>query len=208
MYELPETPDLLIAAGTLLAGAAAMWGAHTAHKGLDSWRRDKDSDFARELAKELFRYRSSLHAIRSPGLTYAERETTDLKQSHYETFRRVLFERWRYSMGSRDLLETLVLEAELRWKSHPLEAFKPIRAVSDKIINLIIQYSILQGQIDRESEVLSKGNTEVSDKLDLLWEKLSGVEAQLFDDLEETNAIRWEIDDAFQDFKALLMRKI
>lgn len=70
MWEYPEAHNVVIAFGTLMAGAAAMWGAYSASKGLYVWKSQTRWQTDRELALTLlvavrFRHEAVKH-IRNP----------------------------------------------------------------------------------------------------------------------------------------------
>ncbi|WP_407491679.1 hypothetical protein [Pseudooceanicola sp. MF1-13] len=208
MYDLPEAPEVVTALAALIASVAALYGAFVAHKGLDSWKRDKESDFAREISRELIRYKRALHDVRVPGLTEAEHETADLTKSHRVMFRSLFFKRWRFAVSARDSLDPLIFEAQLRWGDHAIEAFRPITAASDKLMSAIVQYSLVQGQIDRQNELFAAGGSDAEAKLESLLDELEKLERKLFDDYQPDNPMRFEIENAFSQFDMLLARKI
>lgn len=53
MWSLAQTPDVLIAAGTLLAGTAAFWGAYSAHRGVTAWPEQLQWQQGRDVAIRL-----------------------------------------------------------------------------------------------------------------------------------------------------------
>lgn len=61
---------MVLALGTLFAGFAAMWGAYSAHRGVEAWKAEKTWETDHELALKLYRAfrqrRDYYHYIRSP----------------------------------------------------------------------------------------------------------------------------------------------
>ena len=114
MWSLPQTPDVDIALGTLLAGAAAMWGAFTASKGLDRWKSESKWQRQNDLCEELlllFRQRSDivddirkLGFLPSPATRDEDgNEITDPKLANYYSL-------VQYYQGKLDALNEIKLK--------------------------------------------------------------------------------------------------
>jgi len=143
MWTLPSTPDVLLAFGTVLAGAAAMWGAFSAHSGLSTWRSQqvwmRDADLAKSLLVTLFKRKDALQQVRSP-LGYMSLEALSDREKKWEEIRSDYRNRLRELSDARADFYSLQHEAYAVWNAEILEFVEPIRKLEIELFVEIEEY--------------------------------------------------------------------
>jgi len=147
MWELPSAPDAISALGALLAGCAALWGAYSAHRGLDAWKSQtqwkRESELAEELLFLLFSRRDAIATIRHPMVSYqpissqeAEGETRP-EILNFLGFSKVYEERWNRLVEVRTKFDAKLIRAKILWGPILDESLATIVKAETKLLNQV-----------------------------------------------------------------------
>lgn len=139
MWDLPDTPDLLIAMGTLFTGAAAMWAAYSAHCGLTTWKNNQEYELVKQLAAAVYHHKKSLLAITFPDNSVEEKALMNAPQSNEGPNYKIFWNRFAKTKPFLADVEALLAQAELRWGKKIVDAYKPVRSVEKKILAKIMR---------------------------------------------------------------------
>lgn len=155
MWDLPETPDVILSFATLLGASAAFWGAYTAHSGLGTWRKERDADLAKRLVAAIYRHRTSLYEIFRPD-TFADDHFPS--GMHFDPNDRrltadVASSRHAAAKEKRADVEPLLAEAEIRWRPKVVALYAGINSVELEILGKILHWQ--QGK-DESSYLLDR----------------------------------------------------
>ncbi|WP_291733560.1 hypothetical protein [Leisingera sp. F5] len=196
---------------SLVTAGAAVAAALTAYFGLTTWKKERDADFAKALAAEMYRYRQSLHAIRLPFLTSTDLDFFEEKKVPDQIDRKVRLYRWRRSREVLNDVNALLAEAELRWPSDIANAFEPVKKIEREFTNDVTRYGVLEKRHGALCDMQRSG--QISDEQwNKEFDKDAGerleLEGKLNDSFNDDDAFRNRIDAAFVPMKALLRTKI
>ncbi|MCK0151521.1 hypothetical protein MWU54_15875 [Marivita sp. S6314] len=124
MYELPHTPDILSAFGSLITGVAALAGATIAGFGLDRWKKQRKWEQEDELARRLFvGFRKRYDAFKgvrgafffAGELAKAKRELEDVGTEYDDTTEGATIIRWQRLERIRDEQYGDIIESAALW---------------------------------------------------------------------------------------------
>ena len=210
MWTLPETPDVIAAGGTLLAGGAAVVGVIVAGCGLNTWKRERNSDCAKRLAGAAYQHRLALIAVIHPWITQEEKDRFELSECT-EITAKVLTYRWQKSRRARVDVETVLAEADLRWDEKASHAFTTVKNLEVELLRRIGELSRVERSL-QEIEIRRNPDGDFS-KIDLeqredLFAKQQKWISEFEDGLTDDQGVRGEINNAFEPLKALLRKNL
>ena len=200
MWALPSAPDAISALGALLAGCAALWGAYSAHRGLDAWKSQtqwrRESELAEELLFLLLSRRDAIATIRHPMVSYqplspqeAEGETRP-EILKFLGFAKVYEERWNRLVEVRTKFDAKLIRATILWGPILDESLTTIMKAETKLLSQI--RILLENRDPRSVDSLREAN-EGRFKLDTLYSM--GEEDSFGDEYEEcVNDIRAQLE--------------
>ncbi len=172
-------------ANGIMAGAAVV-GAYTAVKGVNTWRRQltwqSDNELSRRILILLFRHRDAIASVRHPAVFQAEvtdamadveieLELSNGHRKHLETVS-VYERRWAKITEVRSELYPALLEADAVWGSE-------VRALIDPIYKLELELRMyLQNwfrvmEVDREGSRRAAAEKSLRKKRDVLYDDFS-----------------------------------
>lgn len=146
MYEVWQTPDVVTAFGTFIAGAAACGGAFIGLVGLTSWKKQAKWQTDRELARSIFvalRIRQdAIHQVRSPVSWSDKNEIKDNsatdEQREWRRIERELQERWDKLVKVRTSFHPLELEGDAIWGVHFVSLCEKINSLERELYLAIL----------------------------------------------------------------------
>jgi hypothetical protein len=154
MYDLPQTPDIIVAAGTLLAGVAACAGALIAFSGLNSWKRQsvwaRDTDLAKRLVVSIRKRQDAFKWLRngfysagelSNALFEVRKSNPDAEEKNSSSFAAQL--RLDKLYDARELSYGDVLEASALWGDRIEKLVSDLDEIERKVV--IAQQSNFSG---------------------------------------------------------------
>ncbi|UWP89518.1 hypothetical protein [Aliiroseovarius crassostreae] len=211
MYDVWQDPDVVTAFGTLLAGSSTVVGVIVAWCGLKTWKKERDADFAKRYAGELFKYRRILHQIRRGYLTKSDIELLQDAEIPNQVTDKVRLLRWRFS---REILEEVMVmqaEAELRWQGDAECAFRPIAEIESELAKDVLDLGILNRRLE-ENNTANHDKRMSDEQLTEWWNEneaeLKRLTNKLNDGENEQDETRARIEEAFRPMKNLLSKKV
>lgn len=142
MWDLPQTPDVLGALGSIFTGVAALWGAYTAHRGLRTWKTQSlwadEVSLAKRLIISLENRMSAFRRLRSASMRAAEMQSAHPHDQFNEPEREVAFNKaLEFRMNSlwelREGMQPLVEEAALYWGEEIKEKEESLLALENSV---------------------------------------------------------------------------
>ncbi|WP_289042762.1 hypothetical protein [uncultured Aliiroseovarius sp.] len=150
MWTLPEAPEIVVSFGTLLAGCAAIWGAYSAHRGIDTWKTQRVWDTNRDLSQRallcLTKRRKAFRGVRHPFMSagemvaaYGEYNSLD-EQKSYEAQTAAYGIRWEALQNARSEFDAILMEAEVLWDENLAALEQRVASIEAKLrINLELE---------------------------------------------------------------------
>ena len=188
---LPETPDVLIAAGTLFASVAAFWGAYSAFAALSTWKRQlvmkADQDLALRILKELSEYRDALLCIKDCYQIHTDDQSVWENKS--TTDNQVRMHRWRRAQVIGNRLEYACHEADMFW---PREGVLPALAAATQFSATVLRKMDRLKRVEQKIDLLPSTDSPE-------WEGLMD-EKKALD--EYFDSLKYEEDQFFSDLRA------
>ncbi|UWQ11502.1 hypothetical protein K3X41_02030 [Aliiroseovarius crassostreae] len=211
MYDVWQAPDVVIALGTLLAGSSTVVGVIVALCGLKTWKKERDADFAKRYAGELFKYRRILHQIRRGYLTKSDIELLQDAEIPNQVTDKVRLLRWRFSREVFEEIEAMQGEAELRWQGDAERAFRPIAEIESELAKDVLGLGVLNRRLE-ENNTSNRNERMPDEQLEEGWNKneaeLNRLQNKLNDGENEQDETRARIEEAFRPMKNLLSKKV
>ncbi|MCF6431934.1 hypothetical protein [Leisingera sp. MMG026] len=202
---------MIEAIGSIVTAGAAIIAAWAAMNGLSTWKKERDADFAKALAAEMYRYRQSLHAIRLPFLTPTDLEFFEAGKEPQQVDRMVRRYRWRRSREVLNDVNALLAEAELRWPSDIASAFEPVKKIERELANDVTRYGVLEsryGALCDKQRAGQNSDEKWTKEFDKDAKERCELEGKLNDSFNDDDAFRICIDAAFVPMNTLLRTKI
>lgn len=179
MWTLPETPEVVISFGTLIAGFAAMWGAYSAHKGVNAWKKEREWSADQELAKRAllsaYEFRDSLYRVRHPAIASSETEVSpeELENIAAENLRNAgiinaYANRWRRHSENNRLISSILLEADVEWGTELRSTFKPLFELEHELFSYIRLY--IDAYLRGPTELAKDYQKILKDERDILYD--------------------------------------
>ncbi|MGR1581186.1 hypothetical protein ACSSNL_06920 [Thalassobius sp. S69A] len=202
-------PDVVTALGTLLAGGAACAGVLVAGFGLDSWRRERDSDCAKRLAAVVYSHRLALLQILHPWPTQDETDQFELEP--LEVTSKILHQRWSQSRRKLDEVNACLAEADLRWKGKATKAYESVLEHDQVLFRLIGELRRIEmklADLDGRQELSGLDSEEQWKKRDEYFEIQLNLKDKLMDTFDESRGSRKAVYRAFEPIHELLGKKL
>ncbi|SLN13924.1 hypothetical protein TRL7639_00180 [Falsiruegeria litorea R37] len=115
-----------------------MWGAYSACRGLETWRKERESDLAKRLAAAIYQYRKSLLEITHPDVSPEERQLENGPQENLGPNYFVYWFRFGKTKVPLKAVEEILAEGELRWGSEIYRMFEPIEQTERNLLRKIL----------------------------------------------------------------------
>ncbi|WP_298909821.1 hypothetical protein [uncultured Aliiroseovarius sp.] len=184
MWTLPETPDVIVAFGTLLAGSAAVWGAYSAHRGVDAWKKEKrwqsDHELARKILMLIFRHRDALATVRHPAIWSAETKEamagkeafSDYSEKRFSETAAVYERRWDKVTEVRAELYPALLEADVIWGSTLKDLVAPVFELEFEL-KIVLQTYLRAINPNGSEATREVAQQSLREKRDIMYDTLS-----------------------------------
>ena len=207
MGDLLYDPDVLTAVGSLLTGAAAIWAAHTARKGLMSWRVQLRGQVDHELAKRsllaVYKFRDSLYGVRHPAmsneemaLTHEEVKTIVAGSERSAGVINAYAKRWKRHSGASREMDAVLLEADALWGRDFRNLFGPLKDLEHELFSYISLY--IDAHLRGDSELALRRREIIGERRDIIFDYLD----------DEKDEFRQEFEKALQSLEGYLRSKL
>jgi hypothetical protein len=200
--------EFLSGLNTIILTAAAVAGAITAVRGLNTWKKQlkwqSDHELARKILILLFKHRDAIASVRHPAIWNTESaaamegkdEPTDRDQKRFAETAAVYEKRWAKIVEVRAELYPALIEGDVVWGSDLHELVKPVFDLELELM-MVIQTFLRASNPNASSAARKAADQGLKKKRDILY-----------DDFTETDVFKSDYGKALAPLEEYLRGKI